>query len=250
MLAVPAEVRVRYAEFLAGRGVAKIYVNKCQKWLRYYSDFCEKYPHETPASQGLEASLLKLTEKRQSIEKKQKAKKAVQLYQQFFKPAESDGHDVKRPEEDKKARNVQKINVKEGNGRAVSAVNVPTSLKPEKDRVGRSSWKAEFADLENVIRMRHYSDNTLKSYRKYIKNFQVYTGSVEPERLTAEHVKEYLTHLAVKKKVSALTQNLAFNSLLFFFQTRAEQGIWYYRWDGTCREKTLYPGGVIPVGNR
>jgi len=47
MLVVPTEVRVRYAEFLTQRGVARIYVNKCQKWLRYYLDFCEKYRHET-----------------------------------------------------------------------------------------------------------------------------------------------------------------------------------------------------------
>lgn len=68
--------------------------------------------------------------------------------------------------------------------------------------------------------MRHYSDKTLKSYRKYIRDFKTYTRSrsLDPDRLTAEHVKEYLTHLAVKKKVSASTQNLAFNSLLFFFR--------------------------------
>ena len=36
MLVVPEEVRVRYAEFLTRRGVAKRYGNKCQKWLRFY----------------------------------------------------------------------------------------------------------------------------------------------------------------------------------------------------------------------
>jgi len=66
--------------------------------------------------------------------------------------------------------------------------------------------------------MRHYSDKTLKSYRKYIRDFQTYTKPLHPDQLSAEQVKAYLTHLAVKKKVSASTQNLAFNSLLFFFR--------------------------------
>ena len=66
--------------------------------------------------------------------------------------------------------------------------------------------------------MRHYSDKTLRSCRKYVRDFQAYTQSPQPDSLTAEHVKNCLTHMAVKKKVSASTQNLAFNSLLFFFR--------------------------------
>lgn len=218
MLVVSTEVRVSYAEFLTRRGVAQIHVNKCQKWLRYYLDFCQKYKYKTASSQALEAFLLKLTEKRQSVETRQEAQRAVQLYQEFLNPTGSDAQGSKRSEKDKRASNVQKTNVREGNGRGAAAAKIPTSSNPEKDKVGGSSWKAEFAGLENTIRMRHYSDKTLKSYRKYIRDFQTYTKSLEPERLTAEHVKDYLTHLAVKKKVSASTQNLAFNSLLFFFR--------------------------------
>jgi len=66
--------------------------------------------------------------------------------------------------------------------------------------------------------MRHYSDHTLRSYRKYVRDFQTHTQSLIPELLTSDHVKDFLTHLAIEKKVSALTQNLAFNSLLFFYR--------------------------------
>jgi len=181
-------------------------------------DFCQKYQYNTANLQGLEAFLLKLTEKKQSVETRQEAKRAVQLYQDFLNPTGNDAHGSKRPEMDMVAANVQKTNVREGNGRGVATANIPTSPEPEKDKVGNSSWKAAIASLENTIRMRHYSDKTLKSYRKYIRDFQTYTKSLEPERLTAEYVKDYLTHLAVKKKVAASTQNLAFNSLLFFFR--------------------------------
>lgn len=77
------------------------------------------------------------------------------------------------------------------------------------------SWEDEYEELENAIRVRHYSKKTLRSYRKYVRDFQVYTQSLQPQLLNAEHVKNYLTFLAVEKNVSASTQNLAFNSLLF-----------------------------------
>jgi len=40
----------------------------------------------------------------------------------------------------------------------------------------------------------------------------------DPELLTTNDVKEFLTYLAVKQKVSASSQNQAFNALLFFFR--------------------------------
>lgn len=219
MLLVPTEIKGKYAEFLALRGVAQIYVNKCQKWLRYYLDFCMKYQYKAATSHGLDAFLLNLTEKGQNVDTRQEAKRAVQLYQDFLNPMGRNGaHGSKSPEKDKRDSNVQKTIVSEGIGRGAATAHIPTSSDSEKDKVGGSSWKAEFAALENTIRMRHYSDKTLKSYRKYIRDFQVHIKSLPPDQLTAEHVKDYLTHLAVKKKVAASTQNLAFNALLFFFR--------------------------------
>lgn len=72
--------------------------------------------------------------------------------------------------------------------------------------------------MSDEIGLRHYSPKTLKTYRHYVAKLQAYTKSIDPSLLNSEHVKEFLTYLAVKKNVSATTQNLAFNSLLFFFR--------------------------------
>lgn len=66
MLVRPIEVRVRYAELLANKGIAQSYINNCQKYLRYYLDFCHKYRHEAATVQRVEAFLLKLAEKKQT----------------------------------------------------------------------------------------------------------------------------------------------------------------------------------------
>jgi len=67
-------------------------------------------------------------------------------------------------------------------------------------------------------KVRHYSPNTLKSYSIWVRKFQYFSKSKEPELLSASDVKEFLTFLAVKQKVSASSQNQAFNALLFFFR--------------------------------
>ncbi len=46
----------------------------------------------------------------------------------------------------------------------------------------------------------------------------MFTRSQDPKLLPAGHVKAFLTFLAVTRKVSASTQNQAFNALQFFYR--------------------------------
>ncbi|MBW2353577.1 MAG: integron integrase, partial [Deltaproteobacteria bacterium] len=68
------------------------------------------------------------------------------------------------------------------------------------------------------IRLRHYSPKTLKSYRSWVRQLQSYTRSKDFRLLSASDVKDFLTFLAVKRNVSASSQNQAFNALLFLFK--------------------------------
>jgi len=71
---------------------------------------------------------------------------------------------------------------------------------------------------QNEILVRHYSKTTLKAYSLWAEKFRYFIKDKLPENLTPDDVKEFLTFLAVKKKVSASSQNQAFNALLFFFR--------------------------------
>ncbi|MFH0786815.1 MAG: integron integrase [Pseudomonadota bacterium] len=72
--------------------------------------------------------------------------------------------------------------------------------------------------MNDEIRVRHYSPKTLKTYRGWVRQFQTFARSKPPDNLSAQDVKDFLTFLAVKRNVSATTQNQAFNSLLFFYR--------------------------------
>jgi integron integrase len=80
------------------------------------------------------------------------------------------------------------------------------------------SWIAVYTRLANDIRVRHDSPKTLKAYRQWVRHFQTFTRSKDPAALSSADVREFLTFLAVHRKVSASTQNQAFNALLFFYR--------------------------------
>ena len=81
-----------------------------------------------------------------------------------------------------------------------------------------SSWVPEYNDLNAEIKIRHYSKSTLRTYTTWVRQFQGFTQSKDPKLLSTSDVKEFLTYLAVEKKVAASTQNEAFNALLFFYR--------------------------------
>jgi hypothetical protein len=80
------------------------------------------------------------------------------------------------------------------------------------------SWKTRYTRLVNEIQLQHYAPKTLKGYTPWVRHFQTCTRSQDAEWLSSADVKEFLTCLAVTKKVSASTQNQAFNALLFFYR--------------------------------
>ncbi|MDT8390627.1 MAG: integron integrase [Lentisphaeria bacterium] len=103
------------------------------------------------------------------------------------------------------------------------------------ENVTTSSWVREYDELRDAIRLRNYSDRTLKTYRHWVRRLQGYTRSKASRDLTTEDVKAFLTHLAVEEHVAASTQNQAFNALLFFF--RHALGKEFGKVDGVVRAK-------------
>ena len=79
-------------------------------------------------------------------------------------------------------------------------------------------WNAAFKDLNNLIKIKHYSPKTLRAYTNWIRKFQGFTLNKDIHALSSLDVKEFLEYLAVKRKVSASTQNQAFNALLFLYK--------------------------------
>lgn len=83
---------------------------------------------------------------------------------------------------------------------------------------GPLSWEYTLKEAKNIIRLKHFSLSTEKTYLGWIARFKTYLGDCLPSLLEAEDLKKFLTHLALHGRVSSSTQNQAFNALLFLYR--------------------------------
>lgn len=68
------------------------------------------------------------------------------------------------------------------------------------------------------MRTRHLALRTEQAYLQWMRRYIVFHNRIHPRRLGAPAVEQFLTHLAVHRKVSAATQNQALQALLFLYR--------------------------------
>lgn len=74
-------------------------------------------------------------------------------------------------------------------------------------------------DLRSALQRMHRAYSTEKAYVGWVVNFcRFYDNKVHPVDMGETEVEAFLTYLAVKRQVSAATQNQAFNALLFLYK--------------------------------
>ncbi|MBT3299821.1 MAG: integron integrase [Candidatus Marinimicrobia bacterium] len=72
--------------------------------------------------------------------------------------------------------------------------------------------------VSDKIRLKHYSHRTEKTYKHWIKHYILFHNKTHPDKLDGKALNAYLTYLAKEKHVSASTQNLARNAILFLYK--------------------------------
>jgi integron integrase len=218
MLKIPENVLSRFGAFLSRKNVSAGSHSYYKKWLRYYLDFCHKYRFSFLDPETLPRFLNKLKEKRQTGTQQKQAHEAIR---HFYELA---GQQVEiRDILERIIGNYQGTEEKGPYSKPAIHDNGPIGDEYSRKKAidkgqTNQSWQHIYAGLGNEIKVRHYSPKTFKSYRIWVRKFQYYTKSKNPDSLATSDVKDFLTFLAVDQKVSASSQNQAFNSLLFLFR--------------------------------
>ncbi len=256
METIPTELQSKYEEYLQSKTAPKSEQGAYLKWLRYYLDYCRKYRTPPKYKNSLPLFIQKLRDKKQTQSQQEQATKAVTLYYDLLdelgipfkavlaKSPVSPGHSPLNDNKSMAAGGApakQLLDKKIIPSRSAFPDSSPNprepayslgiaenvSDKPERMAVSApakpvqssgASWKSEYARLGDEIHVRHYSPKTLKTYQGWVRQFQTFTKSKSPESLSTKDVKDFLTFLAVDRKVAATTQNQAFNALLFFYR--------------------------------
>ncbi|TLU61102.1 integron integrase [Thalassotalea litorea] len=73
-------------------------------------------------------------------------------------------------------------------------------------------------NIRQVLRTRHYSIQTEKTYLTWIKRFILFNQKRHPEDMGEEEVNRFLTHLALNRRVTSSTQNLALCAIVFMYK--------------------------------
>ncbi|MFC1634527.1 phage integrase N-terminal SAM-like domain-containing protein, partial [Planctomycetota bacterium] len=72
--------------------------------------------------------------------------------------------------------------------------------------------------LRQALRSRHYSRRTEQTYCQWVKRFIYFHRVRHPAEMAEPEINAFLTHLAVKERVSASTQNQALSAILFLYR--------------------------------
>ena len=75
-----------------------------------------------------------------------------------------------------------------------------------------------FAAARDKMRTRHLALRTEQAYLQWLRRYVAFHHRKHPRELGAPEVEQFLTHLAVDRKVSAATQNQALQAILFLYR--------------------------------
>ena len=216
MLTIPPETLTLFVALMEKRTVPSIQHNFYKKWLRYYLDFCAKYRLPDFSSKSLTQFLTKLREKKQTEAQIKQAAHAVSVYLDLKRPskaAQASAPAISAPSA------AEQATLWSRSSSMVSGMPSPTlAVSDPASSDVQTAWKQAITDLAVVIKTRHYSPKTLKSYSHWVQKFRGFRMAQPPSSVTTEDVKSFLSYLAVTCNVSASSQNQAFNALLFFFR--------------------------------
>jgi integron integrase len=196
------------AKTLENRGYEPGIAKRYTRWVRKFQAFTRSQSPASLSSEDASAFLAWLpTNRTMSFSQQNQVFEALLLFYT---------HVLKKELRVKRPKKAQELAKNDGIARSASDAEWMQPLRP---RTGQGeSWEAEYKGFQDEIRMRHYSQRTLRTYTYWVRKFQAFTRSKDPKSLTTEDVKAFLTSLAVKRQVAASTQNQAFNALLFFFR--------------------------------
>ena len=97
-------------------------------------------------------------------------------------------------------------------------INLSTKTSPS-NTINKNLQYIDFQlkKLNDALKSRHYSEHTILRYKTWVKDFLTINQN-NLQNLDELKINEYLKNLALKKNVSASTQNQALAAMLFYFR--------------------------------
>jgi len=92
-----------------------------------------------------------------------------------------------------------------------------TNIKDNKQKFSPKSVRL-MDQVREVLRFHHYAYNTEQSYVSWILQYIRFNNKRHPKDMGKHEIEAFLSYLALKRGVSASTQNQAFNAIIFLYK--------------------------------
>jgi len=89
----------------------------------------------------------------------------------------------------------------------------------------KEQWQFVANEMKTMLRLKQKALATERTYMSWLRRFYRFVQGKSPYKIDSNHVKDFLSFLALDQKVSKSTQNQAFNAILFFYRHVLEQQI-------------------------
>jgi integron integrase len=206
-----------FADFVSQNGhISEKHKPYFQQWVASYTRFARM---ETVDTRSMADFLASLVSKYEDWQVRQ-ARQALQMYAYYRArnglprgPVAAAG-----PGEGAKERKLTDTRPCAPGPGAASGLTGENPLRGIPARLSTVNWDNLAATLDRVMRLKHFSQRTEKSYLSWIRRFKLFVRTKPVATLTEQDLKDFLSYLAVEKRVAAATQRLAFNSLLFLYR--------------------------------
>ncbi len=235
MQPIPDDILKQFNAVLEQRAIPSSLRDDYRKWLLYYLDFRIKYPPPDSKSEQVRLFIEKMRSKGKSGKSLHHAAHALSLFfslqtrkKQAVVQADKVRAELALPISVRSSTGIRQARqaLKDGGaGKQAAPIVMQAQRGGRKynewwclEKTKSPEWDEVIDKLAAEIKTRHYSRKTLKAYADWSRKFQIYLKHKPPGALGTVDVKAYLTYLAVTCKVSASTQNQAFNALLFVFR--------------------------------
>lgn len=79
-------------------------------------------------------------------------------------------------------------------------------------------YTTELTQLEELLHLKRYSPNTIKTYKYCFKEFLYFYNSIHPDNITHQQIKKFILYLVNIKGIASSTQNQYINSIKFYYE--------------------------------
>src|SRR5687768_12143272 len=113
---------------------------------------------------------------------------------------------------------METVNTRRPINRALAVIDGGLNFKASVEALRTPSKPKLLDQVRDAIRTRHYSDHTEKAYIHWIKRYIFFHNKRHPQEMAEVEIAGFLSSLATVGRVSASTQNQAFNAVLFLYK--------------------------------